>query len=104
MSQLPSAIVIENLRPRVDDGRHPVKRVTGDTLRVSATIFKEGHDRLRAVAKVRPKGDTAWQEAPLRLVNPGLDSWEGELPLPDIGRFEYTVEAWTVSGGAKIHH
>ena len=41
-------IVIEHVRPAVDDGRYPAKRVVGDVLAVSADIFKEGHDLLAA--------------------------------------------------------
>ena len=44
--------VIENVRPAVDGGRFPVKRIVGDTIDVQADAFADGHDvvvaRLRA--------------------------------------------------------
>jgi starch synthase (maltosyl-transferring) len=87
-------IVIEQVRPAIDHGRFPVKRREGDTLRVSAAIFAEGHGALSAVLKLRRVGTTDWREAPMVSVNHGLALWEGEAPLEDIGRFEYTIEAW----------
>ena len=35
----PSSIIIERVRPELDGGRYPVKRVVGDVLQVSADIF-----------------------------------------------------------------
>ena len=43
----PSA-VIENLRPLIDGGRYPVKRIAGDDLVVEADVFKDGHDAVEA--------------------------------------------------------
>src|SRR6266542_4129396 len=42
------AIAIEDVRPELDGGRWPIKRVVGDSIEVSADIFKEGHDLLQA--------------------------------------------------------
>src|SRR2546430_12647632 len=41
-----SAIAIEDVRPQLDGGFWPIKRVVGDSVEVSADILKEGHDRL----------------------------------------------------------
>ena len=41
-------VVIECVSPELDAGRHPVKRIVGDTVWVGADIFKEGHDLLAA--------------------------------------------------------
>ncbi|MBB4265278.1 maltotransferase domain-containing protein [Roseospira visakhapatnamensis] len=89
-------IVIEAVRPEIDHGRFAVKRCVGDRLRVDATVFAEGHGALSAVLKLRPAGagDAAWREEPMDCVNHGLALWRGEMPLEDIGRYEYTVEAW----------
>jgi starch synthase (maltosyl-transferring) len=84
-------IVIEHVRPAVDDGRYPVKRIVGDTLTVTADIFKEGHDLLAARIRHRARGDAEWREAPLRPV--GNDGWAGSFPLEANTRYAYTVEA-----------
>ena len=39
-------VVIENIRPRSDVGRFPVKRVAGDRVTVEADAFADGHDRV----------------------------------------------------------
>src|SRR6185503_3672141 len=57
MSKIRRPIVIEHVRPAVDDGRYPVKRVAGATLTVTADIFKEGHDLLAASIRFRAAGD-----------------------------------------------
>ena len=36
--------VIENVQPQIDCGRHPVKSAVGEPVRVTADVFKEGHD------------------------------------------------------------
>ena len=66
----PSRIVIERPAPVLDCGRHPVKRTTGDTVAVSADIFRDGHDVLRAAVLWRGPGDgDGWHEAPLTPVD-----------------------------------
>ncbi|MEI6872168.1 MAG: maltotransferase domain-containing protein, partial [Verrucomicrobiota bacterium] len=44
MTLRPSTVTIENLQPLDEGGRYPLKRIVGDTLRVEADIFKDGHD------------------------------------------------------------
>jgi starch synthase (maltosyl-transferring) len=86
-------IVIEAITPSVDMARYPAKRVAGRPCVVEADIFRDGHDVLRAVVRWRRKGERRFQEAPLEpLVN---DRWRGEFPLPEVARYEFTVEAWT---------
>ena len=45
----PARIVIQLPAPAVDGGRYPAKRVVGDTVGVSADVFRDGHDVLKAV-------------------------------------------------------
>jgi starch synthase (maltosyl-transferring) len=90
-----SVVVINDVQPQIDGGRHPIKREVGDALEVRATIFKEGHDRIAAVLKLRRAGTGEWRETPMELENVGLDLWRGVCVLKEIGRFEYTIEAWT---------
>ena len=49
----PSPLVIENVKPSVDDGRFPIKRVVGDTLTVTATIFRDGHGKIVPLLKYK---------------------------------------------------
>jgi len=45
--------VIENVQPQIDCGRHPVKRAVVEPVRVTADVFKEGHDELAVVLRWR---------------------------------------------------
>ncbi len=86
-------IIIEKVTPQVDGGRYPVKRVVGDLLHVEADIFRDGHDVLAAVLKVRPANKRKWSETPMRLVD--NDRWAGEFPLTEVTSYFFTIEAWT---------
>ena len=88
----PSA-VIENLRPLIDGGRYPIKRIVGDDLAVEADVFKDGHDVVAAALKWRLVGETRWHETAMSFVD--NDRWAGVCSFNEIGVYEYTVEAWT---------
>ncbi len=81
----------------VDCGRYPAKRTVGDTVVVSADIFRDGHDVLRAVVRWRGPGETDWHEAPMRHIDAAHAGvrWEGSFPVDRPGRWTYTIEAWT---------
>jgi len=86
-------VVIESVRPEVDCGRFGVKRVVGDVVDVEADVFADGHDRIACRLKHRGPGDTEWRETPMEpLVN---DRWRARFQVGELGRYEYTVAAWT---------
>jgi starch synthase (maltosyl-transferring) len=88
-------IVIASVEPSIDCGRHPVKRIAGESLPVEACVFRDGSDVIRVVLKFRRAGERRATEAPMTASNPGLDLWRAEVPLPAPGRTLFTVEAWT---------
>ena len=92
----PSRIRIEHPSPTVDAGRWPVKRTVGDTVNVSADIFRDGHEVLRAVVRWRAPGEKAWQQSPLTAVDAQYDGvrWEGRFTVEQIGRTQWTIQAW----------
>lgn len=69
----PERIQIQFPEPAVDGGRYPAKRCVGDTVAVSADIFRDGHDKLRAVVKYRGPKDKGWSEAPLQAIDKHVD-------------------------------
>ena len=87
-------VFIEGVAPELDGGRHPVKRLVGEELVVGADIFKDGHDLLAARVCFRPPGETEWRYAPLSY-DFDSDRWSGAFLLHRIGRWAYTIEAWT---------
>ena len=87
-------LAIENVTPELDAGRFAVKRVVGDTVRVGADIFKDGHDLLAARVRYRGPADAEWRTAPMTL-DPDRDRWEGEFIVDAVGDWSFGVEAWT---------
>jgi starch synthase (maltosyl-transferring) len=88
----PQRIQIQEVWPSLDCGRWPAKRTLGQSLEVSATIFADGHDVLRAAVRHRPAGARKWDETPMEpLVN---DRWTCEVAVDRLGRWEYSVVAW----------
>lgn len=62
-------------------------------MRVSADVYREGHDVLAGRIRWRPAGTRRWNSAPLTDV--GDDRWEGLLVADQLGRHEFIIEAWT---------
>jgi starch synthase (maltosyl-transferring) len=89
-NDVPTRIVIQAPLPSVDGGRYPCKRCVGDRIAVSADIFRDGHELLRAVVRYRAPRARRWREAQLEGVR-----WAGEFEVDSTGRWEYTIEAWT---------
>jgi starch synthase (maltosyl-transferring) len=85
-------VLIEGVLPQIDGGTYPIKRVLGDTITVSADVYKEGHDKLVALLKYRLRGADAWQEVPMSAGH--NDRWTGSFKVDTIGKYEYTIEAY----------
>jgi starch synthase (maltosyl-transferring) len=88
----PRRVIVQNVQPRVDDGRYPVKRTAGETLDVRAEVFADGHDHLVVLLRHRRGGTARWSETPMRAL--GNDEWRAPLVLEREGMHEYTVAAW----------
>ena len=87
-------VVIEDVTPRVDGGRYPVKGVVGDLLEVEADIVTHGHEVLRAVLLYREQGEETWQESAMELATPGFDRWRGSFRLERNGYYQFALQAW----------
>ncbi len=91
LERLPT-VVIENIDPCIDGGRYPIKRVVGQDLKVSADVFKEGHDQISVNLKWRKIGQADWYQTPMRPLE--NDRWEGVCHFIENALHEFTVEAW----------
>ncbi|HLY45375.1 MAG TPA: alpha-1,4-glucan--maltose-1-phosphate maltosyltransferase [Stellaceae bacterium] len=85
-------ILIEDVWPEIDAGRYPIKRVLGDEVVVWADLFRDGHDRIAGIVKYAFEGE-AWREAPFAFFD--NDRWVARFRPDRIGRWRYTIEAWT---------
>src|SRR5215470_9742361 len=84
--------VIENVRPEVDAGRFPIKRVVGESVAVEADVFADGHDAVRCVLRYRHEQQAAWTETEMQAL--ANDAFRGEFAVEELGRYRYTVLAW----------
>jgi starch synthase (maltosyl-transferring) len=86
-------VAIEAVRPEVDGGRFPIKRVPGEKVIVEADVFGDGHDVLGCLLLYRKKEEASWNEVPMHPV--GNDRWRGSFVVTELGRYIYTIEGWT---------
>ncbi|MDZ7723693.1 MAG: maltotransferase domain-containing protein [candidate division KSB1 bacterium] len=85
-------IVIEHVRPEINAGRFPAKRVAGEEITVQADVFGDGHDVARAALLFRFQDEKEWQKI---LMQPEInDRWHASFPLNRIGRYYYTIQGW----------
>ncbi len=93
----PPRIQIVAPEPMIDCGRYPCKRTVGDAVAVSADIFADGHDVLRAVVRSCAPGGRRWVESPMVRIDAHVDGdrWAGEFRVDCLGRHAWTIEAWT---------
>ena len=92
----PPRIQIEDPQPVIDGGRYRAKACEGDAVEVSATIFLDGHDELRALVRHRRAGERRWQTQPLKRIDPalGVDRFAGSFEVAGAGRRQWQVEAF----------
>ncbi len=87
-------LVIEYVKPTLDVGRYPVKRTVGDLVEVEATVYREGHDLVAARIRYRGPGDRVPRIASMTYEK-DLDRCRGSFRVDRMGRWTFTVEAWT---------
>jgi starch synthase (maltosyl-transferring) len=87
-------IPILDVQPAVDCGRRPAKAVTGETVQVTATVFREGHQMPGAGVVLR---DPAGHVGPVIGMNElaaGTDSYGADVVPAGEGLWHFRVEAW----------
>ncbi|MET0966768.1 MAG: alpha-1,4-glucan--maltose-1-phosphate maltosyltransferase [Nakamurella sp.] len=94
---------LNELAPKVACGQYPAKAVVGEQITISATVFREGHERVGANVLWRgpaspATGDDQPGSEPLILLAREAD-WSSRFTatvVPDrLGLWTYTVQAWS---------
>jgi starch synthase (maltosyl-transferring) len=88
----PARIQIQEVTPQIDCGRYPVKRTAGESVAVTARIFRDGHETLGAAIRHRAPGSSSWTETPLEPL--GNDAWSGSFEVDLPGLWCFRIEAW----------
>src|SRR3954471_1554092 len=97
---------IQDVTPVVDCGRFPAKAVVGERGPISATVFREGHDRVAAnVVWLDPGGKAGGPRPPgragaagylrMRETWAGSDRYAAEVVPTGPGLWRYRIEAWS---------
>jgi starch synthase (maltosyl-transferring) len=85
-------VVVEHLAPQVENGRYPAKRIVGEPVHVQADVYGDGHDKVKATALYRRRGDQDWQRV---FMSPGInDRWTGTFIPEEQGFYEFTVRGY----------
>lgn len=85
-------IIIENVLPQLDGGIFAIKRIVGQKVRVTASVFSDGHDVIQCAVKFKHQSDKKWQE--IRMIPADNDDWYCEFKVEKQGTYTYFVEGW----------
>jgi starch synthase (maltosyl-transferring) len=89
----PARVVIESVRPQVDGGRYPIKRVIGEEVQVEADVFADGHDAVACELLWKYQEEKDWKSVPMDFrFN---DHWVASFTVEKLGRYQYRVRGWT---------
>ncbi len=92
MNKGQSRVIIENVMPQVDEGHYPAKRTIGERVDVSANIFSDGHDHIRAFCFYKKEEANDWY--PLELKESTNDEWHGSFYVTEKGIYVFKIMAW----------
>jgi starch synthase (maltosyl-transferring) len=85
-------VIIEKVKPEIDCGKYPVKRVINENMEVEADIYTDGHDVIGANLLYKTTKAKKWNRVPMTfLVN---DRWKASFTIMELTDFQYTIEAW----------
>ena len=87
-------IPILDIQPVVACGRRPAKAVTGETLPVSATVFREGHEMLGAGVVLRDPAGNCLPIVTMRELAAGSDRYVADVTPAGEGLWHFQVQAW----------
>lgn len=84
--------IIDNVKPQVNNGRFPVQRVVGEWVHISADIFGDGHDSLRAVVEYKTAKARKWTS--LEMKDEGNDAWSASFKVSEQSVYQYRIVSW----------
>ncbi|MTD16721.1 DUF3416 domain-containing protein [Nakamurella sp. YIM 132087] len=99
-------IGLTDIGPSVAGGRYPAKASVGESIEITATVFREGHDAVAAnvVWRPPPAADAVRRRGGNREAGPllrmkagtyGTDRWSATVVPDRMGMWSYVVEAWS---------
>jgi starch synthase (maltosyl-transferring) len=86
--------IIDNVKPQVNNGRFPVQRVVGESVHITANIFGDGHDSLRAVLEYKTTKARKWTSLEMEIENEGTDAWSASFKVTEQAVYQYRIVSW----------
>jgi starch synthase (maltosyl-transferring) len=85
-------VIIEHIKPQIEGGRYFIKRVVGEAIDVTADIFSDGYDAIRASVLFKYADDKDWTEFEMNPTSD--DSWTVSFLPQREGNLQYKIIAW----------
>ncbi|MGI8523930.1 MAG: alpha-1,4-glucan--maltose-1-phosphate maltosyltransferase [Nocardioides sp.] len=91
---------IADISPSISCGAYPARAVVGEQLPISATVFREGHDKVGCSVVWTPPREAGGRRdrppnVPLVPGAPGTDRWHATVVPDREGTWTFVVEAWS---------
>lgn len=87
-----SRVIIENVQPQIDNGLYHAKSTVGELVTVTADIFADGHDHIRAHLLYKKEGERKWRRT--EFSSTWNDAWHASFKVTEKGIYIFTVNAW----------
>lgn len=85
-------VYINGVSPELNHGRYPIKRTIGEPVSVTAEMFADGHDVIRAKLLYKHERQRNWRE--IDMVETTQDHFSAAFTVVKKGTYLYTVSAW----------
>ncbi len=85
-------VVIENIKPKIGDGEYPVKRIIGESVKVTANVLADGHDVLACEVRYKHESDKVFTS--VRMAHNSNDEFEAAFKVVKQGFYSYLIEGW----------
>jgi starch synthase (maltosyl-transferring) len=85
-------VFITNILPSVDDGLYPAKTIINEPTLLSADIFADGHDELKACIQIKHADQKTWQDYPMQFFE--NDRWHYTFIPERLGMYQFKVQGW----------
>ncbi|MCF6213650.1 MAG: alpha-1,4-glucan--maltose-1-phosphate maltosyltransferase [Flavobacteriaceae bacterium] len=85
-------VVIESVKPQINCGEIPIKRVEYEYVNVNADVLVDGHDLIAVAVLFKHENDQKWQEVAMDSLD--NDAWHARFCVKRQGYYLYKVQAW----------
>ncbi len=85
-------VVLENIRPQINQGTVFIKRVLDELVDVTADVLVDGHDKIQASILYKHQKEKVWRE--VRMHHVDNDGWAATFQVQKQGFYSYKLQGW----------